>query len=150
MRMMTPVVMEKSCLACHKSQGYKEGQIRGGISIIVPLAPYEAIAKRQIKSMLICHLVIGFLGLLLIFEEEGVRIIHSESMRKLQTTEFQSMVESHPGLAWLKDKEGHFLRVNSSFAYACGEKNPNDVLGKTSAMFGHSNIMKNIRPMTVW
>ncbi|MBI9097884.1 MAG: diguanylate cyclase [Spirochaetaceae bacterium] len=32
-RYMGPLVTEESCLTCHEEQGYKEGDIRGGISI---------------------------------------------------------------------------------------------------------------------
>ena len=32
-RYMAPLVTEKSCLVCHAQQGYKEGDIRGGISV---------------------------------------------------------------------------------------------------------------------
>lgn len=33
LRYMGPLVTEESCLACHSSQGYEVGQIRGGISV---------------------------------------------------------------------------------------------------------------------
>jgi diguanylate cyclase (GGDEF)-like protein len=33
---MAPVFTTESCLRCHKQQGYEEGDIRGGISIILP------------------------------------------------------------------------------------------------------------------
>ena len=36
-RYMAPLRMESSCMACHRAQGYKEGDIGGGISIILPL-----------------------------------------------------------------------------------------------------------------
>lgn len=32
-RYMAPLFVEKSCLQCHAAQGYKEGEIRGGISV---------------------------------------------------------------------------------------------------------------------
>lgn len=35
-RYMAPLHMEKTCLQCHTEQGYKEGDIRGGISITIP------------------------------------------------------------------------------------------------------------------
>ncbi|WP_156921716.1 response regulator [Desulfovibrio inopinatus] len=44
---MRPMVTEKSCLKCHGKQGYKEGDIRGGISVTVPMAPYEAAVDKQ-------------------------------------------------------------------------------------------------------
>ncbi len=32
-RYIAPIYVEKPCLACHASQGYSEGQVRGGISV---------------------------------------------------------------------------------------------------------------------
>src|SRR3989304_4360776 len=42
LRLMLPLVTEHGCLKCHAAQGYKEGDIRGGISVSVPLAPILA------------------------------------------------------------------------------------------------------------
>ena len=36
-RLMRPLVIEKSCLTCHAEQGYKVGDLRGGLSISVPM-----------------------------------------------------------------------------------------------------------------
>lgn len=36
-RLIKPIKTEKACLRCHYLQGYKEGQIRGAISIFIPL-----------------------------------------------------------------------------------------------------------------
>lgn len=35
-RYMAPLITEDSCLKCHAKQGYKKGDIRGGISITIP------------------------------------------------------------------------------------------------------------------
>ncbi|MFZ5949756.1 MAG: c-type heme family protein, partial [Candidatus Rifleibacteriota bacterium] len=42
LRIMQPMITENSCLKCHAQQGYKVGEIRGGISVSVPLNPYFA------------------------------------------------------------------------------------------------------------
>ncbi len=36
---MAPLITTKNCLKCHAKQGYKEGDIRGGISITLPFSP---------------------------------------------------------------------------------------------------------------
>jgi two-component system cell cycle sensor histidine kinase/response regulator CckA len=41
MRLMRPFYTEAFCLKCHAEQGYKEGDIRGGISVAVPMNPIE-------------------------------------------------------------------------------------------------------------
>jgi len=40
-------VTDAPCLKCHAQQGYQEGDIRGGISIAVPLAPYQLIGNEH-------------------------------------------------------------------------------------------------------
>lgn len=40
LRFMRPFTTEKACLKCHRFQGYKVGDVRGGISVDVPLLPY--------------------------------------------------------------------------------------------------------------
>ncbi len=37
LRYIAPLYVEKSCLECHAHQGYKEGDIRGGLSVIIPM-----------------------------------------------------------------------------------------------------------------
>ena len=50
LRLMRPLRAEKSCLKCHGSQGYKEGDIHGGISNSVPMAPLRAIGHAAMLS----------------------------------------------------------------------------------------------------
>lgn len=35
-RFMSPLITKKACLKCHEQQGYKVGDIRGGISVTLP------------------------------------------------------------------------------------------------------------------
>jgi diguanylate cyclase (GGDEF)-like protein len=37
LRYMRPLFVESTCMACHASQGYRVGDIRGGVSVSVPL-----------------------------------------------------------------------------------------------------------------
>ncbi len=60
MRLMRPLITEKGCLKCHAKQGYKEGDIRGGISVAAPVDPHLAIEKANLKRF---KLMYGFLWL---------------------------------------------------------------------------------------
>ena len=62
LRFMGPLITEKACLKCHEGQGYKEGDIRGGISISVPFNPYLEIFSLQSRHLLMGHGAIGILG----------------------------------------------------------------------------------------
>ncbi len=50
-RMIRPFTTEVGCLKCHARQGYKAGDVRGGISMAVPMSPYFAAAHRQIAQV---------------------------------------------------------------------------------------------------
>lgn len=63
LRLMRPMLTEKQCLSCHASQGYREGDIRGGISVSVSLAPYRAIMAAKMASSGATHLGFWLLGL---------------------------------------------------------------------------------------
>ncbi len=68
-RYMSPLITEKACLKCHESQGYKLGDIRGGISSSVPWIYYEASINKQTRSILIGYgtlWIIGFIALMLV------------------------------------------------------------------------------------
>jgi len=57
-RFMKPMMVEKSCLKCHAKQGYKLGDIRGGISVSVPFKQYYQIAQKSVTSITITYTII--------------------------------------------------------------------------------------------
>ena len=63
MRLMRPLITEKGCLKCHADQGYKEGEIRGGISASVPMEPMWATVLPQMFLLSIIHMILLLIGL---------------------------------------------------------------------------------------
>lgn len=63
-RLMKPLIAQKSCLKCHAQQGYKVGDIRGGISISVPLDEYIAAERKTEKAKMIAYSLIWLLGMI--------------------------------------------------------------------------------------
>lgn len=66
LRLMQPLVANKSCLKCHGIQGYKEGDIRGGVSLSVPLARYYKVEREAIFQLALVFVAIWVIGLLFI------------------------------------------------------------------------------------
>ena len=62
MRLMRPMITEQDCLKCHAEQGYKVGDLRGGISVSVPMAPIQVIARGHALTLTVGHLVLWLLG----------------------------------------------------------------------------------------
>jgi diguanylate cyclase (GGDEF)-like protein/hemerythrin-like metal-binding protein len=60
-RYMAPLFTGPECLACHARQGYKEGDIRGGLSVSLPYPPHTHVA------LFVGFSLAGVIGLLVIF-----------------------------------------------------------------------------------
>ena len=63
MRLMLPLTTEKGCLKCHAEQGYKLGDIRGGISVSLPMASLWAIEQSQILTLSLGHGILWLFGM---------------------------------------------------------------------------------------
>ena len=63
LRMMRAFHVEVSCLKCHGDQGHNVGDVRGGISVSVPLAPFEALARGEEAALWFGHGLLWLLGL---------------------------------------------------------------------------------------
>lgn len=56
LRLMRPMFIEKGCLKCHTEQGYKIGDLRGGLCVSVPFDLYLNVVKKNSSINLIWHL----------------------------------------------------------------------------------------------
>lgn len=73
---MVPLITTTACLRCHAEQGYREGDIRGGISITFP------VHRKETSALIFNHLFILCAGMILIVGF-GRRIIQlTESLKK--------------------------------------------------------------------
>jgi hypothetical protein len=77
MRLMRPLVTEEICLKCHAAQGYKVGDIRGGISVAVPMEPLWSASRAETVALVMSHAALwgmGLVGLLIGARKLGQRI----------------------------------------------------------------------------
>ena len=106
LRFMRPLVTAEKCLKCHAKQGYKSGDIRGGISVSVPMAPYLAQVHRYVMVLTIGHILIWCIGLIGIiqgakrFEKYEEKVIKNKNRLEAIFSSIQSGVlvidsESH-------------------------------------------------------
>lgn len=54
-RYMAPLITTKPCLTCHEHQGYKVGDVRGGISVSFDSTPFLITANQQIQTQITIH-----------------------------------------------------------------------------------------------
>ena len=62
MRLMRPMMTEESCIKCHSGQGYKVGDLRGGISVAVPMEPLRAVARGHALILTGSYFLLWLLG----------------------------------------------------------------------------------------
>ena len=118
MRLMRPLLTEKSCLKCHAVQGYKIGDIRGGISVSTPMAPLMAIAQSNIIGLWVGHGLLWLAGLVGI--SLGFRRLNQEIHKyigldeSLQESEekYRQIIEGATDVIYTVDSQGHCTYVN--------------------------------------
>ncbi|MCJ7603231.1 MAG: PAS domain S-box protein [Desulfobulbaceae bacterium] len=94
LRLMRPVLAEPGCQECHPTtQGYRTGDIRGGISVSIPMTPLLTMSKQDIFTFCMAHGTLWFLGLMGTFI--GVKRL-SESIREREQAEIRvrSIIEN--------------------------------------------------------
>ncbi len=79
LRLMQPLITQKGCLKCHAHQGYRVGDVRGGISVTVPIASYLVEEKKAKTEHMLAYILIWLLGF-------GVIIQGSRVIKKNKTT----------------------------------------------------------------
>lgn len=57
-RYMAPLDVRQPCLACHEKQGYRLGDVRGGISVSFPASYIYAIIDAQKRGFMIIHVAV--------------------------------------------------------------------------------------------
>ncbi len=62
-RLIRPFIVEAACLKCHYSQGYRPGDVAGGVSVMIPLAGLQVAQQAEIKQIWSWHGFTWFFGI---------------------------------------------------------------------------------------
>ena len=62
LRIMTPLTTEAQCLKCHDAQGGRIGDIRGGVSLSLPMEPYLNQRRNEVEAHAISFGLLWLLG----------------------------------------------------------------------------------------
>lgn len=83
-RLMRPLYVDTSCLTCHAKQGYREGEVRGGLSVAVPV--YKLLDKQSdFTTLVIAHFAMWLLGIMGIIV--AARRISQQARRLIENNE---------------------------------------------------------------
>jgi len=133
MRLMRPLVTEEGCLKCHATQGYQEGDIRGGISVSVPMAPLWEIERGQMLALWAGHIPLWLLGLGGIYWV-GRRLVRGEQSRQKaelalveSEASFRAVVEDQTEFISRWKTDGTLTFVNQRYADLFG-KSPEELI----------------------
>lgn len=66
LRYMKPMFMTQGCVKCHGHLGFKDGDLRGGVSVSIPLQPYFSAAGESQQGIWQTHLAIWIVGVIAI------------------------------------------------------------------------------------
>ena len=66
-RYMAPLIVKQACLKCHETQGYKLGDIRGGISVSMDYDSIQKSSSGQKRNLVILYFVVWIIVAALLF-----------------------------------------------------------------------------------
>ncbi len=112
LRLIKPFITEEGCLRCHGHQGYKPGDIRGGISIAVPLQPYYEAERQTQKATIATH------GLLWLVVSFGLLLVTRRTLQNTKAYEETKVLALHDPLTNLANRRLLDMELEKSFAKA--------------------------------
>lgn len=142
-RYMAPLYFEQSCNKCHAHQGYKNGDIRGGISITIPMTEENAELRSNLNYVILSAvLIIGLLfGLLYLISARFMKALaeaHGKLTKMATTDSLTGLANRVTGISRLEEELSrhyrmqstlsilmididHFKQVNDTFGHLAGD-----------------------------
>jgi PAS domain S-box-containing protein len=119
LRFMGAFIVQEGCLRCHASQGYKVGDVRGGISVTVPMGGSQVLAAQarwQATFITLVGLWLLGIGVILLWTRRAARLdlLRVEALAGLEESKalYQSLSEHIPVSLFRRDCEGRLVYAN--------------------------------------
>lgn len=131
-RYMTPLKIEHDCISCHEEQGYREGDIGGGLSIMFPVDALVEAKTSLRKKITAAATVIWLMGL-------GLMVVVDFSLaRRRQLTNKLQELSQEDELTGLYNRRG-FLKLAGLQLQVCSRAEQKGLL-----LFIDLDLMKHI------
>lgn len=128
-RYMKPMIVEQSCLKCHGEYGSKVGDVRGGVSVSIPVAQLLPVERRERNTIVGGHGLIwlfGMFGLFLGGQWQGRAIDKIEKSE----AELELLTNSMTHAMYGQDMGGYCTFINQAGIKALGYDSADELLGK--------------------
>jgi len=103
-RLMPPLLINPSCLRCHEERGHKVGEVRGGISLTVPMSRFAT--PGAIARLSMAHVGLWLVGLAgLLFAATNLRR-HLRARQQAENERKRLIAELQDALANVKALRG--------------------------------------------
>ncbi len=150
-RLMRPFRTEEPCLKCHSVQGYKKGEIRGGISVSSSMAALYALEWKSMRRVGATHLLIwlislGVIGLMAqrINRSEAVRNQAEEALR-ISEERYRGLFEEIPIGMYRTTMDGRIIDANPALVQMLGYPDRDSLLAVNS-----SDTYVNLQARVTW
>jgi len=131
LNLMKPLLTEKSCLKCHGHQGYEVGDVRGGISVSIPLEHFYPQSNKMKVKYFFWHLFIWTIGILgfgiwmmYLRRSEKVRILAISELKDSEQ-KLRLLFEGTSEMITLADKDAKTIWANPAWLELFGSKEYN-------------------------
>ncbi len=135
-RYMKPMITEQDCLKCHAQYGDKLGDIRGGVSVSIPIDGLLLDERSERNALAGGHGLIWGLGLLGLFlgGRRQQRVISEAEQSEAELT---LLMDSIAHAIYGQDMEGRCTFVNAACVKALGYNDASELLGKNMHALVH-------------
>ncbi len=143
-RYMKPMVTEEACLKCHAQYGDKLGDIRGGVSISIPVDVRQAENTREMLAEVGTHGLIWVLGLLGLMRNARAQ---QRSFEEVERAEAQVtlLTNSIAHAIYGIDAEGLCTFANEGCVKLLGYSDKSELLGKNMHTLIHHSYADGSR-----
>ncbi len=144
LRYMAPLLVQKACMQCHARQGYRVGDVRGGISVSQRYAPIEAATQTGIRQSQVTYAVVfalvAALGWLLLELLRRRWLDLDRNIRELEDTRGE-LVQSEKMASLGRMVAGFAHEINTPVGVAVGAVSHNeDALTRIGNMLSEEEV----------
>jgi PAS domain S-box-containing protein len=116
MQLMRPFVTQEGCLKCHAHQGYKVGDVRGGVTISVDMEIYYNLMRSDIRLMAVTHGLIWLLGIVAagFITHRAKRRLFERKQAEEELRKYESIIAATSDQMSFLDRNYVYRAVNSA------------------------------------